>query len=79
MTGDQYGPYDPDTVKEERDRLKAQKVTCARLHCSQLVCILTCVPESGLENNKAAEPLYISSVYGFSLLLFWALSMSNAI
>lgn len=26
MTGDQYGPYDPDTIKEERDRLKSQKV-----------------------------------------------------
>lgn len=29
-TGDQYGPYAPEHVKEERERLKKQKVG---LHC----------------------------------------------
>ena len=32
-TGDQYGPYDPETIKEERQRLKQRKVTtsCMRM------------------------------------------------
>ena len=35
VTGDQYGPYDAETIKEERQRLKGEKVCdqgCFR-HC----------------------------------------------
>jgi hypothetical protein len=28
ITGDQYGPYDPDYVKEERKRTQSEKVGC---------------------------------------------------
>ena len=27
VTGDQYGPYDEETIKEERQRLKGEKVS----------------------------------------------------
>ena len=37
ITGDAYGPYDPDLVDEERRRVAREKVCCPNL--SLLVCL----------------------------------------
>lgn len=47
-TGDQYGPYDADHIKEERERIKRQKV---RLH-QTLVSVYCCILNS-VQSNLA--------------------------
>ena len=41
VTGDQYGPYTPETIKEERERLKIDKVRPRNAVFEQ--CIVRCI------------------------------------
>lgn len=42
-TGDQYGPYAPEHIKEERERLKKQKVRLHHTRCYVQQCVYNCI------------------------------------